>query len=168
MKKGIKMKKIKFCPNCGTSLSENVENFCSICGMKIENKTRKQDGLIEPPKSEKKELAQVFQAFRIEVNGEMEALKRFLNATAKVICPGGRLAVITYHSIEDRMVKNFMKTGNIEGKEEKDFFGRTSSPWKQITRSPIVPSEEEIERNPRSRSAKLRIAELITPENRNR
>ena len=120
------------------------------------------------PKSEKKELAQVFQAFRIEVNGEMEALKRFLNATAKVICPGGRLAVITYHSIEDRMVKNFMKTGNIEGKEEKDFFGRTSSPWKQITRSPIVPSEEEIERNPRSRSAKLRIAELITPENRNR
>lgn len=120
------------------------------------------------PKSEKKELAQVFQAFRIEVNGEMEALKRFLNATAKVICPGGRLAVITYHSIEDRMVKNFMKTGNIEGKEEKDFFGRTSSPWKQITRSPIVPSEEEIERNPRSRSAKLRIAELITPENINR
>ena len=66
------------------------------------------------------------------------------------------------------MVKNFMKTGNIEGKEEKDFFGRTSSPWKQITRSPIVPSEEEIERNPVSRSAKLRIAELITPENRNR
>lgn len=114
------------------------------------------------PKTEKKELAQVFQAFRIEVNGEMDALKRFLNATPKVLRQGGRLAVITYHSIEDRIVKNFMKTGNINGKEEKDFFGRTSSPWKLITRSPIVPSEEEIERNPRSRSAKLRIAELIT------
>lgn len=114
------------------------------------------------PKAEKKDLAQVFQAFRIEVNGEMEALKRFLCATPKVLREGGRLAVITYHSIEDRIVKNFMKTGNIEGKEEKDFFGRTSSPWKLITRSPIAPSEEEIERNPRSRSAKLRIAELIT------
>lgn len=114
------------------------------------------------PKTEKKDLAQVFQAFRIEVNGEMDALKRFLNSTPKVLRQGGRLAVITYHSIEDRIVKNFMKTGNIDGKEEKDFFGRTSSPWKLITRSPIVPSEEEIERNPRSRSAKLRIAELIT------
>ncbi len=114
------------------------------------------------PKSEKKELAQVFQAFRIEVNGEMEALKRFLDAVPKVLRQGGRLAVITYHSIEDRMVKNFMKTGNMEGKEEKDFFGRTSSPWKLITRSPIVPAEEEVGRNPRSRSAKLRIAELIT------
>lgn len=113
-------------------------------------------------KTEKKDLAQVFQAFRIEVNGEMDALKRFLNATPKVLRQGGRLAVITYHSIEDRIVKNFMRTGNIDGKEEKDFFGRTSSPWKLITRSPIVPSEEEIEQNPRSRSAKLRIAELIT------
>lgn len=112
------------------------------------------------PKSEKKELAQVFQAFRIEVNGEMDALKRFLNATPDLLAEGGRLAVITYHSIEDRIVKNFMKTGNIEGKEEKDFFGRVSTPWKLITRSPIVPSEEEVEANPRSRSAKLRIAEL--------
>lgn len=113
------------------------------------------------PKSEKKELAQVFQAFRIEVNGEMDALRRFLEASAKALAKGGRLCVITYHSIEDRMVKNFMKTGNIEGKEEKDFFGRVSTPWKLITRSPIVPTDEEIERNPRSRSAKLRIAELI-------
>lgn len=117
------------------------------------------------PKSEKKELAQVFQAFRIEVNGEMEALKRLLNDSSKVLKPGGRLAIITYHSIEDRIVKNFMKTGNIEGKEEKDFFGRTHSPLKIITRSPIVPSEEEIERNPRSRSAKLRIAELAADIN---
>lgn len=113
------------------------------------------------PKSEKKELAQVFQAFRIEVNGEMDALKRFLTSTPALLKEGGRLAVITYHSIEDRMVKNFMKTGNVEGKEEKDFFGKVSTPWKMITRSPIVPDEEEIERNPRSRSAKLRIAEKI-------
>ncbi len=112
------------------------------------------------PKSEKKELAQVFQAFRIEVNGEMDALKRFLNATPDLLAEGGRLAVITYHSIEDRIVKNFMKTGNIEGKEEKDFFGKVSTPWKLITRSPIVPTEEEVDANPRSRSAKLRIAEL--------
>ncbi len=114
------------------------------------------------PKSEKKELAQVFQAFRIEVNGEMDALRQFLLSTPAILREGGRLAIITYHSIEDRIVKNFMKTGNLEGKEEKDFFGRTSSPWKLITRSPITPSEEEIENNPRSRSAKLRVAELIT------
>lgn len=113
------------------------------------------------PKSEKKDLAQVFQAFRIEVNGEMEALRKFLLSTPRMLREGGRLAVITYHSIEDRLVKNFMKTGNLEGREEKDFFGRTSSPWRMVTRSPIVPTEEEIERNPRSRSAKLRVAELI-------
>ncbi len=112
------------------------------------------------PRSEKKELAQVFQALRIEVNDETNSLRRFLESTAKVLRPGGRLAVITYHSIEDRMVKNFMRTGNVEGREEKDFFGRSESPWRQITRSPIVPSEEEVERNPRSRSAKLRVAEL--------
>lgn len=113
------------------------------------------------PKAEKKDLAQIFQALRIEVNGEMESLKRFLLSTPQILNEGGRLAIITYHSIEDRMVKNFMKTGNIGGKEEKDFFGRVSTPWKQITRTPIVPSEEEIERNPRSRSAKLRIAEFL-------
>lgn len=112
------------------------------------------------PKSEKKDLAQVFQGIRIEVNDEMGALREFLTATPKVLKPGGRLAIITYHSIEDRIVKNFMKTGNTLGIEEKDFFGNTSSPWKLITRSPIVPSDEEVERNPRSRSAKLRVAEL--------
>lgn len=113
------------------------------------------------PRSEKKELAQVFQALRIEVNDEAASLQDFLNASIKILKPGGRLAVITYHSIEDRMVKNFMKTGNVDGQEEKDFFGRSSTPWKLITRSPIVPSEEEVERNPRSRSAKLRVAELL-------
>lgn len=113
------------------------------------------------PRREKKELAQVFQALRIEVNGEMDALRIFLEQTATVLRPGGRLCIITYHSLEDRMVKNFMRTGNISGQAEKDFFGVTSSPWRLITRQPIEPSEEEVERNPRSRSAKLRIAELI-------
>ena len=113
------------------------------------------------PKSEKKDLAQVFQAIRIEVNGEMDALKRFLESTLELLREGGRLAVITYHSIEDRMVKNFMRTGNVEGREEKDFFGRVNTPWKMITRSPIVPDAEEVECNPRSRSAKLRVAEKL-------
>lgn len=108
---------------------------------------------------EKKELAKVFQALRIEVNQEMEALKEMLNAATQALKPGGRLVVITYHSLEDRMVKNIMKTGNVEGKMEQDIFGRTSSPFKLINNKVIVPSDEEIERNPRSRSAKLRIAE---------
>lgn len=112
------------------------------------------------PRQEKKELAQVFQALRIETNDETGNLRRFLEASARVLKPGGRLAVLTYHSVEDRMVKNFMKTGNADGIEEKDFFGRVSSPWKVITRKPVEPSQKEIEENPRSRSAKLRVAEL--------
>lgn len=112
------------------------------------------------PANVKKELAQVFQALRIEVNHEITALQQFLENCSKVLAPGGRLAVITYHSIEDRMVKNLMKTGKLEGEIEKDFYGNISSPWKLITRSPITPTAEEVERNPRSRSAKLRVAEL--------
>lgn len=112
------------------------------------------------PRQEKKELAQVFQALRIETNDETGDLRRFLEASARVLKPGGRLAVLTYHSVEDRMVKNFMKTGNADGIEEKDFFGRVSSPWKVITRKPVEPSQKEIEENQRSRSAKLRVAEL--------
>lgn len=108
---------------------------------------------------EKKELAKVFQALRIEVNEEMEALKEMLNAATEVLKPGGRLVVITYHSLEDRMVKNIMKTGNVEGKTEKDFFGNVQSPFRLVTNKVIVPQAEEIESNPRSRSAKLRIAE---------
>ncbi|MDE7380754.1 MAG: 16S rRNA (cytosine(1402)-N(4))-methyltransferase RsmH [Muribaculaceae bacterium] len=115
------------------------------------------------PKNLKKELAQVFQAIRIEVNGEMDALKSFLKSTPSMLKPGGRLAILTYHSIEDRIVKNFMKTGSVNGEEEKDFFGKSLSPWKMITRSPITPTENEIERNPRARSAKLRVAEYIGP-----
>ena len=108
---------------------------------------------------EKKELAKVFQALRIEVNQEMEALKEMLYAAANALKPGGRLVVITYHSLEDRMVKNIMKTGNIEGKAEKDFYGNIQSPFRLVNNKVIVPSDEEINTNPRSRSAKLRIAE---------
>ena len=110
------------------------------------------------PRQEKKELAQVFQALRMEVNHEVDALSEFLRQTLQVLRPGGRLAVITYHSIEDRMVKNFMKSGNIEGKVETDFFGRTLTPIRPLSNKVIVPTEEEVERNPRARSAKLRIA----------
>lgn len=112
------------------------------------------------PRQEKKDLAQVFQAIRIVVNDEMGALKTLLTQSLKVLKPGGRIAVITYHSIEDRLVKNFFRSGNFRGEVEKDFYGRAETPWIAVTRSPIVPSEEEIERNPRSRSAKLRIAQL--------
>ncbi len=110
------------------------------------------------PRQEKKELAQVFQALRMEVNHEVDALSEFLRQTLQVLRPGGRLAVITYHSIEDRMVKNFMRSGNIEGKVETDFFGRTLTPIRPLSNKVIVPTEEEVERNPRARSAKLRIA----------
>lgn len=108
---------------------------------------------------EKKELAKVFQALRIEVNQEMEALKEMLQAATEVLKPGGRLAVITYHSLEDRMVKNLMKTGNVEGKAVQDFFGNVQTPFKLVNNKVIVANEEEVSRNPRSRSAKLRIAE---------
>ena len=110
---------------------------------------------------EKKFLAQAFQALRIEVNDEMRALKEMLQQTTRVLKPGGRLVVITYHSLEDRLVKNFLKTGNFEGKAEQDFFGNRSVAYRLINNKVMVPSDEEIERNPRSRSAKLRIAERL-------
>ena len=108
---------------------------------------------------EKKELAKVFQALRIEVNHEMDALKEMLAAATQALRPGGRLVVITYHSLEDRLLKNLMKTGNVEGKEDKDFFGRVNTPFRLVNNKVIVPDQDEVERNPRSRSAKLRIAE---------
>ena len=108
---------------------------------------------------EKKELAKVFQALRIEVNQEMEALKEMLQSATEMLKPGGRLVVITYHSLEDRMVKNMMKTGNIEGKSTQDFFGNVQTPFKLINNKVVVASDDEVTRNPRSRSAKLRIAE---------
>jgi 16S rRNA (cytosine1402-N4)-methyltransferase len=111
-----------------------------------------------PKEREKKEMAKLFQALRIEVNHEMEALKEMLNGSKDLLCEGGRLSVITYHSLEDRLVKNMMKAGNTEGKVAQDFFGRTEAPLKPIGKV-IVPDDEEQARNPRSRSAKLRIAE---------
>ena len=110
---------------------------------------------------EKKETAKLFQALRIEVNHEMDALKDMLNGAKEVLCEGGRLSVITYHSLEDRIVKNVMKAGNAEGKMKQDFFGRTEAPFRLVNNKVITPSEEEQERNPRSRSAKLRIAEKV-------
>jgi 16S rRNA (cytosine1402-N4)-methyltransferase len=110
---------------------------------------------------EKKDLAKVFQALRIEVNHEMDALRDMLNAALKNLKPGGRLVVLTYHSLEDRIVKNFMRAGNFEGKVEQDFFGNRKAPLKLVNNKVIVPDDEEQQRNPRSRSAKLRIAEKI-------
>jgi len=106
-------------------------------------------------------FAKLFQALRIEVNDEMKVLENFLNQSTEVIKEGGRLSVITYHSLEDRMVKRFIKSGNIEGKQEKDFYGNLIRPFKEVNRKPIVPSEEEIKGNNRARSAKLRVAERI-------
>jgi 16S rRNA (cytosine1402-N4)-methyltransferase len=111
---------------------------------------------------EKKYLAKVYQALRIEVNGELEVLEEMLKQATKVLKPGGRLVVITYHSLEDRIVKNCLKSGNVEGKLEKDMvFGHVQQDFELVNRKVIVPSDEEIERNPRARSAKLRIAERI-------
>ncbi len=113
------------------------------------------------PSQEKKELSMLFQALRIEVNGELDALRQLLAQSLEVLNPGGRLAIITYHSLEDRLVKNFMRSGNVEGKQEKDFYGRVNTPWRVITGKVIVPDADEVARNPRSRSAKLRVAELL-------
>lgn len=112
-----------------------------------------------PREREKKDITRLFQALRIEVNHEMDALRDMLNAASEVLKPGGRLVVITYHSLEDRMVKNIMKTGNVEGKQQQDFFGRVETPYRLVNSKPIVPDNNEQTINPRSRSAKLRIAE---------
>lgn len=113
------------------------------------------------PRQVKKEMAQLFQALRIEVNDELGALRTLLRQALRVLRPGGRLAIITYHSLEDRLVKNFMRTGDIDGREQKDFFGRSLAPMRLLNAKPIVPDDAEIEANPRSRSAKLRVAEKL-------
>lgn len=120
-----------------------------------------------PRAREKKELAKVMQALRMEVNHETEALQEMLTAAVRCLKPGGRLVVMTYHSIEDRIVKNLMKTGNVEGTIEKDFYGRVQTPLRMTPTKPIVPDEEEINANPRARSAKLRIAEKLETEEKN-
>ena len=142
--------------NCARKLA------ATIVKRRTEKPFKRVNDLIEaakpfcPPQREKKELAKVFQALRIEINHEMDALKEMLTQAGEVLKPGGRLVIITYHSLEDRLVKNFMKSGNIDGIIEKDFFGRTTSPFDM--QKVIIPTAEEQERNPRSRSAKLRIA----------
>ena len=142
--------------NCARKLASRIVK------VRTEKPIRRVNELIEiakpfcPPQREKKEMAKGFQALRIEINKEVEALQEMLKSAKELLKPGGRLVVITYHSIEDRIVKNFMKSGNIEGIVEKDFFGRTTSPFD--AKKVIVPTDEEMERNPRSRSAKLRIA----------
>ena len=119
------------------------------------------DGLIGFNGNEKKDMAKLFQALRIEVNHEMDALREMLNGARDLLSPGGRLSVITYHSLEDRMVKNFIKSGNAEGKVHQDFFGRTEAPFRTINNKVITPSADEQAQNPRSRSAKLRIGEKV-------
>ena len=113
---------------------------------------------------EKKDLAKVFQALRIEVNHELEALCEMLGSAIELLKPGGRLVVLTYHSLEDRIVKNFMRAGNVDGKADKDFYGNLLSPLKPVNNKVILPDAAEEERNPRSRSAKLRIAERLNIE----
>ena len=114
-----------------------------------------------PKFAEHKFLAKVYQALRIEVNQEMKSLEKLLEGATESLKPGGRLVVITYHSLEDRMVKNFIKTGNIDGKTEKDLYGNVSAPLRALNRKPVLPEESEIASNTRARSAKLRIAEKI-------
>ena len=115
-----------------------------------------------PKFKDHKYFAQVFQALRIEVNREMDVLEKFLLQTVDVLKPEGRLVVMSYHSLEDRMVKNLMKRGNIDGSIEKDFYGNVLKPFEEVTRKPVLPSEEEIQRNTRARSARLRIAKRLT------
>ena len=117
-----------------------------------------------PPGAEHKVLAKLYQALRIEVNQEMRSLEKFLEGAARSLKPGGRLVVITYHSLEDRMVKNYIKTGNVEGKMEKDAFGRMETPLQAVNRKPVLPEESESAGNTRARSAKLRIAERRAAE----
>lgn len=146
-----------------------IENAGRLAGLIL--KARQAKGIVSsgelyrailpcvPKMKEKKYLAKVYQALRIEVNGELDALKEMLEQTVQVLKPGGRLVVITYHSLEDRIVKNFFKTGNVDGKEEKDLiYGQVANDFELVNRRIIVPSEEETGRNPRARSAKLRIA----------
>lgn len=137
----------------------------TICRARQKNKIKTTGELIEvlatiaPKFKEHKYYAQIFQAIRMEVNQEIEVLEKFLVQTADVLRPGGRLVVMSYHSLEDRLVKNYMKRGSLDGSIEKDFFGNVLKPFTEVTRKPILPQEEEIEKNSRARSAKLRVAE---------
>lgn len=148
-------------------LKQSRRIAAAIVKARQEKKIEKTDdfiGIISPffrNEREKKDMAKVFQALRIEVNHEMDALRDMLRGATEMLKPGGRLVVISYHSLEDRIVKNLMKTGSVDGKEDKDFFGRVNTPFRLVNRQVIVPSSDEMAKNPRSRSAKLRIAEKV-------
>ncbi len=146
--------------NAGRLVSEIVK-FRATQPIKTTTQLKEIASGCSPKAIENKYLAQVFQALRIEVNEEMDVLKEFLEAALDLLKPGGRLVIITYHSLEDRLCKNFMRAGNFEGKVDKDFYGNVTSPFKLINRKVIVPGKEELVANTRSRSAKLRIAEKI-------
>jgi 16S rRNA (cytosine1402-N4)-methyltransferase len=146
--------------NAGRLVAEIVK-YRNSQPIKTTTQLKEIASVCSPKATENKYLAQVFQSLRIEVNEEMEVLKEFLEASFDLLKPGGRLVIITYHSLEDRLCKNFMRAGNFEGKVDKDFYGNVTSPFKLINRKVIVPGKEELVANPRSRSAKLRIAEKI-------
>ncbi len=136
--------------------------ICKRCSTEAITRTEQLTALISPlcgRDAEKKDLARVFQALRIEVNDEMSALEEMLTAAGEMLASGGRIAILTYHSLEDRLVKNFFRSGNLAGEIEKDFYGNILSPFRLVNNKVIVASEEEVARNPRARSAKLRIAE---------
>jgi 16S rRNA (cytosine1402-N4)-methyltransferase len=142
-------------------LATNIINYRATKEIITTEDLKEAIGNCAPKGKEFRYQAQVFQALRIEVNGELDVLKEMLQQANDVLAPGGRLVVLTYHSLEDRLVKNFIKTGNFEAIVEKDFYGNLQTPFKRISRKPITPSEEELKVNNRARSAKLRIAEKI-------
>lgn len=146
--------------NAGRLVSEIVK-YRNSQPIKTTTQLKEIASACSPKATENKYLAQVFQALRIEVNEEMDALREFLEASLDLLKPGGRLVIITYHSLEDRLCKNFMRSGNFEGKVDKDFYGNVTAPFKLINRKVIIPGKEELVANTRSRSAKLRIAEKI-------
>lgn len=144
------------------SIADAISRYREIKQIETTDELKESVSRFLPKGSENKVLAQIFQALRIEVNEEMKVLEIFLSQCAEVLNPGGRLVVLSYHSLEDRLVKNFMKTGNADGILEKDFFGNQLTPYKLMTSKPIIPSDDEIMVNSRARSAKLRVAERRT------
>ncbi len=142
-------------------VTKNIINARQIQAIKTTGQLKEAVVKSLPRDAENKYLSKIFQALRIEVNQELEVLEHLLNQSAEVLGKGGRLVVMSYHSLEDRMVKNFIKTGNIEGKQEKDIYGNSHSPFKAVVTKAIIANDEELARNPRARSAKLRIAEKL-------
>ncbi len=142
-------------------MAEHIENARTKEEIKTTDQLINATKGCTPKGTENKFYAKLFQALRIEVNDELDALKDLLSQSAEILKPGGRLVIISYHSLEDRLVKNFMKAGNFEGEVETDFYGKPKTIFKLITKKPVVPGDEEIKANSRARSAKMRIAEKV-------